>query len=511
MSCKPNAKIAVLVGILFSAWCAGEGRAAADIAFTMDAARSAAHPLPSLDIENRSGPGCPCNADIAPPGGSGVIDVDDLLAISNCLSGLSSDPACDVNCDGQVTTRDLGDVRCQFAGGGAACCTAPGGACCLPGPACIETSAMGCFPPGEIFFGVGTTCAGMACPECPCNADIEPAGGDGDVDVDDLFLIINCLSGTIDPACDVNCDGAINTRDLGDLRCQFAGGGPACCSAVGGACCLAGAACIDAPSIGCFGPAEVYLGDGSSCATTDTDGDGVADTCDNCLCISNRDQADSDNDGIGNACEACPCEGDIFPGPCGDGLIDVDDIIEVSQCLSGESSNPACDVNCDGVVNTRDLGDLRCQFATGAASCCTDPHGACCLPGGVTCIEAPEAGCGPDGLYSGDGTTCASTPCDCNLNEIPDACDLDCGPSGGACDLSGCGLSLDCNDNGRPDSCDIDDCTSKDGDNNGIPDECEPNCADIAPCGGNGIIDVDDILAVLDAFTGDSNPCSCGP
>lgn len=28
------------------------------------------------------------------------------------------------------------------------------------------------------------------------------------------------------------------------------------------------------------------------------------------------------------------------------------------------------------------------------------------------------------------------------------------------------------------------------------------NSADIAPCGGNGLIDVDDILAVLDAFTG---------
>ncbi len=63
---------------------------------------------------------------------------------------------------------------------------------------------------------------------------------------------------------------------------------------------------------------------------------------------------------------------------------------------------------------------------------------------------------------------------DCNGNGIPDACDIDCGPAGGACDLPGCGQSADCNTNGVPDECDIASGTSLDLNGNGIPDECEP-------------------------------------
>ena len=44
---------------------------------------------------------------------------------------------------------------------------------------------------------------------------------------------------------------------------------------------------------------------------------------------------------------------------------------------------------------------------------------------------------------------------------------------------------------------------------NGFTDPVSFPEADIAPCGGNGIIDVDDIIAILDTFTG-SPPCPCG-
>ena len=55
----------------------------------------------------------------------------------------------------------------------------------------------------------------------------------------------------------------------------------------------------------------------------------------------------------------------------------------------------------------------------------------------------------------------------CNGNGIPDDCDIDCGPPGGACDLPGCGQSEDCNGNAIPDDCEAD-C-----DDDGFIDDCD--------------------------------------
>ncbi len=57
----------------------------------------------------------------------------------------------------------------------------------------------------------------------------------------------------------------------------------------------------------------------------------------------------------------------------------------------------------------------------------------------------------------------AGTVSDCDLNGIPDSCDLD--PTDP--DLNG-ETSLDCNGNGVPDSCDANDCNG-----NGVPDDCD--------------------------------------
>ena len=45
--------------------------------------------------------------------------------------------------------------------------------------------------------------------------------------------------------------------------------------------------------------------------SSDIDGDGVGDPCDNCEGVPNPDQADSDGDGVGEACDDCPSD----PGP----------------------------------------------------------------------------------------------------------------------------------------------------------------------------------------------------
>lgn len=103
-------------------------------------------------------------------------------------------------------------------------------------------------------------------------------------------------------------------------------------------------------------------------------------------------------------------------------------------------------------------------------------------------------------------------PPDCDGNGIHDACDLDCGPTGGECDVAGCGGASDCNGNQVPDACDVADGDSGDCTGNGVPDECEADCdgngvadvCDAADCGGNpdcddcngnGVLDFCDIVA----------------
>jgi len=54
---------------------------------------------------------------------------------------------------------------------------------------------------------------------------------------------------------------------------------------------------------------------------TDTDGDGVADTADNCVNTANADQADADSDGVGDVCDTCANDANNdadSDGVCGD-------------------------------------------------------------------------------------------------------------------------------------------------------------------------------------------------
>ncbi len=89
---------------------------------------------------------------------------------------------------------------------------------------------------------------------------------------------------------------------------------------------------------------------------------------------------------------------------------------------------------------------------------------------------------------------------DCNGNDIPDVCELDCGPAGGECDIPGCGTLGDCNSNLRPDVCDVIDGVSFDFNSDGRPDEC------VNPLDIDGDDDID--LVEFGAFAECAAPAS---
>lgn len=83
----------------------------------------------------------------------------------------------------------------------------------------------------------------------------------------------------------------------------------------------------------------------------DMDGDGIADSADNCTQVANADQRDTNGDGFGNACDA-----DLN----NDGAINVVDLGLLRTAFF--STGPDADFNGDGIVNVVDLATMRLSF-----------------------------------------------------------------------------------------------------------------------------------------------------
>ncbi|UTA46905.1 PHB depolymerase family esterase [Simiduia sp. 21SJ11W-1] len=107
----------------------------------------------------------------------------------------------------------------------------------------------------------------------------------------------------------------------------------------------------------CNGPLQTCS---NSTGPQDSDGDGIADTQDNCPNAPNTDQADNDNDGLGNACDSTP-NGNTAPDADGDGVADAQD-----NCPNTANADQA-DNDGDGLGNACDTtpnGDYQCTQTT---------------------------------------------------------------------------------------------------------------------------------------------------
>jgi hypothetical protein len=116
---------------------------------------------------------------------------------------------------------------------------------------------------------------------------------------------------------------------------------------------------------------------GDAC-DADSDNDGVANAADNCPLVENADQLDSDGDHVGDGCDACPgtpagarvsAEGCTYPVWCDfdkDADVDASDYGYMQRCLSGEGVPAAADctradLNLDRDVDPFDIAAfLQC-------------------------------------------------------------------------------------------------------------------------------------------------------
>ena len=110
----------------------------------------------------------------------------------------------------------------------------------------------------------------------------------------------------------------------------------------------------------------------------DTDGDGVADACDNCPNKINKNQLDTDKDGIGDTCDNCPSRANgPKQGSCNSGLIQ-GLCKSKADCLGGpcymvqeDADNDGVGDVCDRCPGKKDMGtDLDGDGIDGACDNC---------------------------------------------------------------------------------------------------------------------------------------------
>jgi hypothetical protein len=332
-------------------------------------------------------------------------------------------PGTQVDCyDGPAGTQGTGDCAA-----GKAICGADG----QPGPCVGEV-----VPRAEVCDGRDNDCNGT-----PDDGVTNACGG---------CTVLSPEFGTACGTCgSYACAGpeSVSCQDHGLNNCGQCG---ADVPGVGTQCTLVGASCA---ALACDAS-----GTGTVCvaSTTDSDGDGQADACDNCPKRPNASQTDGDGDGVGDACDNCPL------------------VRNADQAdRDGDGIGDACD-NCPDVANA----DQKDSDGDGQGDACdADADGDGIPNGSDNCPTVANPG-QADGDRDGVGDACDNCPALANANQLDtdgdgvgDACD-DCPNKANASQVDGDG-------DGLGDACDncpaISNASQTDTDSDGVGDVCD-NC-----------------------------------
>jgi len=283
------------------------------------------------------------------------------------------------------------------------------------------------------------------------------------------------------------------------------------------ACCLANGSCLDIDACACVGMGGTPSGAGTACALQACCmPDGTCTDLDPLCCADQGGVAQ----GMATSCtapQACCMPNDtcrqLDPLCC-------DDLGGAPEGVGTSCTTPQGCCLPSGVC--RNLDALCCQdlsgLPQGPSNLCTQQR-ACCLPDG-TCRNLDPLCCDEaGGAAQGPGSSCGVTAACCRLGgtvcQIADS--VCCGAvMGGAPRCGGSVCGGDVNGNGVNDACEAPllcshdaDCVLADADVCTY-DRCTPSCvcehlpieyADVFPAGGDGVVDLVDILCVLDGFS----------